>query len=989
MPGTVELYELLRRALDAPPARRAALLDAACAGDTALRKRLERLLEMAERRDGFLDRSPLADASAPPSAQHVHAAGRVVGAYRLLRPIGSGGMSEVWLAERVEGGFRQQVAIKLIQGARGAAGERFRAEREILAALAHPGIARLFDGGVEPGGAAWMAMEYVEGEHLAVYCRARGLPLAERLALFMQVCDAVAYAHTRLVVHRDIKPANILVTREAQAKLLDFGIARLLDDETREATRTLQMTPAYAAPEQLSGGRIGTATDVYALGVTLFELLTDRLPWIDDSAPLAGAVHRLLDAPLPSPSRVAGAGADAPVGRRALRGDLDAIVGKALRREPDARYADARALADDLRRHLAHEPVRARADAKSYVLRRFLRRHWLALSTAAAVFVAMAAAIVAVTQQVHKARLEAQRAAAVQSFMVDLFRTNSRNQANPLKARQTTARELLDIGAKRIDAAMSDAPDVKLGVLPLLGDLYKELELTDKEIPLRRQYVELTRTVNGRNSSQTAAALTDLGDVLYRAGDSKQSEAALQDAQAILDANQEHASPTRARLLLRQAQFYRLSDPSRALDYAQQAQHLFARLRPSAEFAELLQLQAKMQAGNGNWQGAVALMNRVIEVLRTLPDADAGLAEAYGTLANFQLQALDYADAERNARLALQSSLTVNGEKHIQTVRKTTSLGTVLFQVGRAREGLDLLAQAKQQFLALPGEQDPTDVAYVLGTHGDYFRMAGDIETGLADMEVVARTLRQNPQSTMLASIISETSAIWTDMGRYDAADAGLKEAAAMREAAGQKPGTAMFNPITQNRFDLALAQRRFADARQQLDRYVVAETNTQGLHRFALIRQLMTIELQARSGDFAAVAGTAASVRAILEASGHADLFERVSARVAFFEGMAELGNGNPGGARPLLRSALAGRERNLLPMSADIAEAQIALAECELALGHFAQAHELADKAQAIHAQHKELGEHYREPLRRLLAHLAAGKPGIAKAARQPSSE
>ncbi len=980
VPQAGEMHDLFARALAEPAERRAALLDQTCAGRPDLRERIERLLQLAEGASGFLDRGAIQAGSAEVTYESSYAAGRTIGAYRLLRPLGRGGMAEVWLAERREGGFQQQAALKLIPHARGSIGQRFFGEREILAGLVHPGVARLYDGGVEADGTAYMVMEYVAGEHLIAYANAHRLSLSERLNLFLQICDAVAYAHTRLVVHRDLKPSNILVTSDGQAKLLDFGIAKLIDAESSgDATRTHYLSPAYAAPEQLVNGAISTSTDVYALGVILFELLTGRLPWSDDAAPMAAAVKRLLDAPLPPPSKLATA--QSPVAARALRGDLDAIAGKALRREANERYPDARSLADDVRRYLDHRPVQARIGARIYVARRFVRRNWLPLSSVALLFVAMAAATAAVAWQAQKARMEAQRAereartaTSVQEFLREVFRANSSAQSDPVRARQTTARELLDLGAKKIDAAMADAPEAKIGVLRLLGDLYKDLEMKDEQVRLRRQAVDIALHRYGEEAPELAAALIDLGDAVYGSKDEKESEAILGEARTILDRRHDDRSTLRGRLMLKQAQLYRLTDRPLSLDYSQRAVRLFEALPVSMSLAEALQLQARVQSINGNAQDAVASMNRAVGVLRALPDGRPGLSEAYGGLATFQLEVLDYNGAERNARSALESSLAVNGEQHVQTVRRKTALGAILFQLGRTRESLDLLTRAKQQFLALPGAESPTDVAYVLGTRASYYRLAGDFETSMNDIGVAVKTLRRGAKNVTLGVAIAETAATWMELGRYDAAHEALDEAAAIREAAGQKPGTAAFNPVIEKRVDLAVRQRRFDEAARMLDSYVVPEGAGERLPRFALVREILTAEIGARSGSFGTVAVHAAKVRAMLQASGHPELFGRVSSRIDFYEGMARLDKGDSGNALPLLQAALAAREELSLPTSPYLAEVQIAVAECQLALGHVAQARELAARAQAIHAQHKELGEHFREPLRRLLQRLAA---------------
>ena len=358
--GMRDFYAIFEHALDEAPARRKAFLARACSDRADLRRRIAHLLVLAESSRGFLDRRPLQRAVAAEPFQSAYKSGDRIGSYRLIHRLGSGGMAEVWLAGR---GNRQRAAVKILR-ARDPVGVRFATEREILASLVHPGIARLYDAGLDERGAAYIAMEYVEGEHLIACCSARRLDLAARLALFVQVCDAVSYAHAHRVVHRDLKPANILVAADRTVKLLDFGIAKVIRREgVKEIARTIRLSPAYAAPEQLAGGRIGTASDVYALGVILFELLTGVLPWTSEASSLTLAVKRLLANEAPLPSRAVTA--DSPIAASEIAGDLDAIVGKALRRDPGARHADAGTLADEIRRHLERNTRPAHAPSAS------------------------------------------------------------------------------------------------------------------------------------------------------------------------------------------------------------------------------------------------------------------------------------------------------------------------------------------------------------------------------------------------------------------------------------------------------------------------------------------------------------------------------------------------------------------------------------------------------------------------------------------------
>src|SRR4051812_5954132 len=309
------------------------------------------------------------------------AEGTRLGPWRLLHLIGRGGTGEVYLALRADGAFQQKVAIKVLHRGAVAEAARFHAEREILARLEHPGIARLLDGGMHANSQPYMVMEYIEGLSLTEFCDSRSLNLVARLRLFAEVCNVVAYAHRNFVVHRDLKPRNILVTQEGRVKLLDFGVAKLLDAVAGPAFEktSAPLTPDYAAPEQLTGQPITTATDVYALGVVLFELLTCRKPFHNTALPVAHAVRSVLHDVPPAPSRAARMFANRQVSARQLEGDLDAIVAKCLRKKAKHRYKGVDALGLALSRHLECKPVSARDGARLYVLSRFLSRHRLML----------------------------------------------------------------------------------------------------------------------------------------------------------------------------------------------------------------------------------------------------------------------------------------------------------------------------------------------------------------------------------------------------------------------------------------------------------------------------------------------------------------------------------------------------------------------------------------------------------------------------------
>ena len=510
---------LLDAALERPPAERDAFLDAACE-DAPLREEARDLLHAIAASEGFLE------APAPPQDEH---AGRDIGPWRLVRRIGRGGMGEVWLGERRDGRFEQQVAVKLLRHHGSGDATRMLREQRLLARLQHPNIARLIDAGSLPGGAPYMVMEYVEGVPLVQHCMAQALPLEARLALFVQVCDAVAFAHRHLIVHRDLKPDNILVRADGHPVLLDFGIARLIDDDGSD-TRELRLTPQYAAPEQLAGGEQSTLTDVYALGLLLHELLTQRSPWgeLAGSGPVA-LLQRAQAGPPPPPS----SHAPSPTLARKLRGDLDAIAHKALRPEPAARYVSAEALADDVRRYLAHAPVTARGDAFGYRLRRFLRRYWLAASVAVAVFAGLLAALTAISlarqeavRERDIAQMEARRSKAVRDYLAHMFRDAGQHarEGEPL-----TAKQVLDQAAARVQASFADDPATDAQVLKALGELHFYLGDYAAAQPLLRRWLAHEDAI--ADPVAAADVRFTLAETLHRMGERDEAVALLQQAQ--------------------------------------------------------------------------------------------------------------------------------------------------------------------------------------------------------------------------------------------------------------------------------------------------------------------------------------------------------------------------------------------------------------------------------------------------------------------------
>ena len=523
--------------------------------------------------------------------------GEVIDAYRLLALLGRGGMGEVWEAERVDGHFEQRVALKLLK--RGVDSDevlrRFLQERQILARLTHPGIARLLDGGIGPDGRPFFVLEKVDGETILDYACRRRLSVAGRVALLVPVALAVDAAHRQLVVHRDLKPSNILVTASGEVKLLDFGIAKLLGDGQSEvagepgspgaeltALGLRALTPAYAAPEQILGEAVTTATDVYALGVVLHELLTGRRPHPRSSTSAAALAAEVTNESLPrltsvvralTPDELARlglpAGESPHLGRR-LAGDLETILARALDRSPERRYSSARALADDLQRYLDGRPVEARPDSRWYRARKFARRHRVAVIAAGLVALSLVAGLSAALWQARRAAANAahaeassRRAERVQAFLIRLFEGSDPDRA---QGATITARQLLDEGAARIAGELADEPDVQAALWDAVSQIERRLGRNDVALRLARAALAKRRQLLPASAHEVALAQLTLGEALFANGDLQAAKTELAAALPVLVASlgEESDEVLRARSALGGAELH-LGDNTAAL----------------------------------------------------------------------------------------------------------------------------------------------------------------------------------------------------------------------------------------------------------------------------------------------------------------------------------------------------------------------------------------------------------------------------------------
>ncbi|MEO7457104.1 MAG: serine/threonine-protein kinase [Gemmatimonadaceae bacterium] len=531
---------VLDAVLTSQPDRRREILDEECAGDAALRQEVESLLDSADRAEKFLNIPPSAAAAAAiaeaGSGNHV---GRRVGAYRLVREIGHGGMSRVYRAERDDGAFVQQVAVKLLRSNLDSDADqhRFRAERQILATLNHPNIARLIDGGVTDDGLPFLVLELVNGKPIDAWCNEHALGIAERLELFQTVARATQHAHNNLVVHRDLKPSNIFVDDDGVVKLLDFGIAKLLDPSAAPSAPQTRaghhwMTPEYAAPEQIRSEPVNTLTDVYQLAAVLYQLASGKLPFGVVESSQREFEDRVLLRDAPSPSSVATPASPMAAMSGSARRELDAIVMKGLSKEPNERYASATAMVDDIQRFRDGRPVLAAAGTTTYRIRKFVRRHRKSVAVAAGVVLVLAAAAFRERGLRSEAEGEAHKATAVEQYLVNVFDVADPFAPPDPKLGETSARAILDRGAGRIDSVLADEPEVQAELRGVIGRVYGSLGMFDRAAPMFQRALDQQRALHGNSHADVATAEDHLGEVLFRQDQFDKAEPLLLDALA-------------------------------------------------------------------------------------------------------------------------------------------------------------------------------------------------------------------------------------------------------------------------------------------------------------------------------------------------------------------------------------------------------------------------------------------------------------------------
>jgi len=751
-----QIEDLYQAAVAQPPEKRAEFIEQACPGDPQLRAEVESLLQDAGERTSFFEGLVAFGSSEA-------AAGAVIGSYHLLQPIGQGGMGEVWLAEQ-QRPVRRRVAIKLIKAGMDTREvvARFESERQALALMDHPAIAKVFDAGSTPLGRPYFAMEYVPGMPITDYCDEHKLTLRQRLELFVAVCDGVQHAHQKAILHRDLKPSNILVSEvdgKPAPRIIDFGVAkatvqRLTADTMFTRAGAIIGTPGYMSPEQAdsAGVYVDTRTDVYSLGVVLYELLVGVLP-LDFS-------KREEDVPRPSTRlRTLGdrtgitaqnRGADGPTLARQLRGDVDAISLKALEKDRSRRYATPSELAADIGRYFRHEPVLARRAGAGYRARKYIRRHRVGVAVAATAALLLLSAAVAQTLALRRVTRERDRADRIAQFMTGIFQVSDPNarQGNDVRAR-----EILDKASKDIETGLAKDPELQTQMMDVMAQAYKGIILYPRAESLLAHALEIRRRTLGPNNPDTLKSMYDLADTLNGEGRYREAEKLCRDT---IDARRrvlgsEHRDTLTSIWLLGWILDRAGRDPEaeklnrRLLEVASRAFGPQDPLSVKAEnglavnllgenkfseaekgFREVLEVYRRTFSsddphvlfGMGNLAEVLSAEGKLAEAEKLDQDARQAFRRTFGPehprtlyvsgyLAEVLTKEERYAEAERLCRDTLEVYRKVRGPEHVETLHFTDDLADVLMKEGRFSEAGQLLRQTMEAQRRTLGPEHP------------------------------------------------------------------------------------------------------------------------------------------------------------------------------------------------------------------------------------------------------------------------------------------
>jgi serine/threonine-protein kinase len=841
-------------------------------------------------------------------------------------------------------------------------------ERDILAALEHPNIARFYDAGIDAFGRPFMAMEYVEGQSIDAYSRDRQLSIRQQLTLILDVAKAVAFAHSKLVIHRDLKPANMLVTAEGAVRLLDFGIAKLVEsDSDGSDARVTQLTgrmltPDYASPEQIRGQSIGTATDVYSLAVVAYELLAGTRPYRLKRNSAAELAEAIADAE----PRLASDAADDRHRSRQLRGDLDAILNKAMKKNAAERYATVDAFAEDVQRYLDGKPVVARPDGSWYRLRKFAGRHRMAFGATSVVLLALVVATSVSLIQAHEAKRQAEKATAIKDFLLHVFAAGDNRAAGSKPLRDLTALELLDKSSTELLGVLDNQPAVKLELIEDIGDVYERMDALDKEMALYREGIRTADRSYGPNSRQKAQLLALIAGAQYFAGHWLESEQAVAEAERAFDASGDHASIYYAQLLKSKGSLLRAHGPSGAVaarQTLQRAAALFARRFPDNEgYVGVLMYLASADLALDDMRQAKAAADGAVAAARRLTGDASELAHSISLRASVEDELGETRNAERDYLEASQLYASSVGKRHFFYLQNENLRGQLMHLEGRREEGLRLLEETTAEIEAVRPASNT--LANSLTRLTEAYLRDGAFESAdqTAGAVVILKPAQTN--SVLLTRVRLDRAQALIGLGRFSEAAEELMAAARAAEADGQA------SSYTKAELDLAraaigLATENMVEAQTAIDAAQsksVGDTRRLRHQRGRIL--IMSSRIAAARGDLRRAVASASTALGMTEVDDiRDDVFLRSEALT--YDGAARCSRAPSEEAAEVIEQALTMRlaiERAGSPL---IADSQLHLARCRSALGQSDRAKGLVAQAEQIIGSAGRLGPQYSSSL------------------------
>jgi tetratricopeptide (TPR) repeat protein/tRNA A-37 threonylcarbamoyl transferase component Bud32 len=848
----------------------------------------------------------------PPAGEHI-------GAYQVLRLIAEGGMGKVYLAARADDVYQKLVAIKLVRtdfAKSDIAAMRFRSERQILATLDHPNIARLLDGGVTTKGVPYLVMEFVDGIPITEYCSTHHLSAEERLRLFSTVCTAVEYAHKNLVVHRDIKPANILVTAEGEPKLLDFGIAKLVDPDLAEQARTRtvdrMMTPEYASPEQIRGDSITTSTDVYALGVLLYELLAGRRPFQLETRSPFEVAREICEVEPTAPSVACKANPllAVPDAQHVLAGELDNIVLMAMRKEPARRYVSVGAFAGDVQAYLSGYPVHARTDTWSYRSGKFVRRHRTAVALAGLMVLSLIGFSIGMGLLAKRANRERTTARREAQLLASIFQAATPDQA---RGHEITARELLDQGAARVERELAGEPEMQATMLDNIGESYLRLGAYDRGQEILQRAYDLRKRAG--HNLDFASTETSLATALRLQGKYDQAEPLFRDGlkirQAKLGSNDQLVADSLSGL----GECLYLEDHfSEAEPVLRQALDVNRKLNPSSG-VDTRNYLALVLERSGNYPEAVQLLREALDVSQRHNDTDSpDYANTMHNLAGALMDAGDLSEAEDMERQDLALRRKILGNDHPDLGYPLNNLGWLLLEKGEPEAARPALEENLRILRKQLGDQHPrvavglNNWGHMLEEEGDYAGAEKSYQQAIAILEKAS-----GPKSWAVAKVLFNEGNLELDRGDDAAAEKYGRQSLEMHRALGGEEAPEVASDLV-----LVAEARRF-------------QNDPSGAE--PLLRQALAI----REKKFPRA---------------HPQL---IAAQVRLGEVLVEEGKAQQ--AEPILQEAMQMAHTPPFPLLAwQVAEAEHAMGVCNAALGHSAEAEKLLRQSEGPLQQHPQ---------------------------------